>query len=322
MVDPRPTWGLAGASLDALDIDIIRVLQGDGRASSVDIARTLDEPVATVRRKVGELVSSGVVRIRAVTHPSVLGLRSMCLVSIRVKSGVSVSRFAESLLQVPEIDYVATCMGRFQVLVEVLAPSPGVMAEVVETKLHMAPEVESLEVSPYFHLHYLQPDFTRPVEGVPAVGERAEPLDGVDTRIVIALNRDGRQPFKSIGTDLGMSESQVRKRVGRLVNAGHLRIMGVVDPNTLGFRTNVWIFATPTAGTPLSELAAAFAQIASVTFVASAAGRWAVLVEAVCRDEADVLRMIEEQVLTMGSLGSFETAIVSNLYFNPPTAAR
>lgn len=312
-------WASTPPCLDPLDIEVLRVLQADGRASSADIARLLDEPVATIRRKVSELISSDVVRIRAITHPSVLGLRSMCLVSIRVKPGFSVAEFAESLLQVPEVDYVATCMGRFQLLIEVVAASPSQMAEVVETRLQMAHQVESLEVSPYFQLHYLQPDFTRTADGVPAIGERVEPLDDIDARIVAALNRDGRQPFRSIGSDLGMSESQVRKRVTRLVNDGHLRIMGVVDPATLGFRTNVWIFATPAAGTSLAQLAAVFAQIPSVTYVASAAGRWALLVEAVCRDEGDVLRMLEEEVLTIGAVADLETAIVRNLYFTFPT---
>ncbi|WP_162529755.1 Lrp/AsnC family transcriptional regulator [Nocardioides caldifontis] len=317
----EPAWAPSRTSFDSLDTEIIRILQSDGRASSMDIARTLDEPVATIRRKVGELISSGVVKIRAVTHPSVLGLRSMCLVLLRVKPGFSASEFAASLVEVPQIDYVATCLGRFQVVVEILARDPREMADVIETRLQMAHEVESLEVSPYFQLHYLQPDFTRPAEGVPAVGERAEPLDGTDSRIVAALNRDGRRPFGSIGADLEMSESQVRKRVTRLVNAGHLRIMGVIDPITLGFRTSVWIFATPATGTTFTELADAFAQIPSVTYVATAAGRWTVLVEAVCRDEADVLRMLEERVVTMGTLASFETAIVRNMYYNIPSAA-
>src|SRR3712207_9104658 len=65
---------------------------------------------------------------------------------------------------------------------------------------------------------------------------RSAGVDGVDRRIVAALQRDGRRPFTSIAKELGLSEAAVRQRVARLQAAGIMQVVAVADPMTLGYR--------------------------------------------------------------------------------------
>ena len=59
-------------------------------------------------------------------------------------------------------------------------------------------------------------------------------LSESDQRIVDFLREDGRTPFREIARQLGVSESMVRKRVGRLLETGWMPILGVTDPLQLG----------------------------------------------------------------------------------------
>ncbi len=59
-------------------------------------------------------------------------------------------------------------------------------------------------------------------------------LSASDQRIVDFLRKDGRTPYREIARQLGVSESMVRKRVGRLLETGWMRILAVTDPLQLG----------------------------------------------------------------------------------------
>lgn len=59
-------------------------------------------------------------------------------------------------------------------------------------------------------------------------------LDEVDRRIVDFLRDDGRLAFREIARRLEVSESMVRKRVAKLLDAGWMRIQAISDPLQLG----------------------------------------------------------------------------------------
>ena len=59
-------------------------------------------------------------------------------------------------------------------------------------------------------------------------------LDTLDQQIIVALEDDGRRPYRDIARDLDVAEATVRARVGRLVESGLIRITAVGDPLRLG----------------------------------------------------------------------------------------
>jgi Lrp/AsnC family transcriptional regulator, regulator for asnA, asnC and gidA len=66
-------------------------------------------------------------------------------------------------------------------------------------------------------------------------------MDHTDRQIVDLLRQDGRRSNVEIARTLGISEGTVRKRIDRLVLGGGLRIVGLTDPATLGYKTRVFI---------------------------------------------------------------------------------
>ncbi len=65
-------------------------------------------------------------------------------------------------------------------------------------------------------------------------------IDSIYLKIIKHLY-DGRKKFSLIAEDLGVSENTVRSRVNRLIDAGLLRIVGLINPEVLPGHYNAFI---------------------------------------------------------------------------------
>jgi len=61
------------------------------------------------------------------------------------------------------------------------------------------------------------------------------PIDGIDSKIISYLQKDGRMAFTHIGKELNIAESTVRARVQRLIKENIIQIVAVANPLKLGF---------------------------------------------------------------------------------------
>ncbi len=102
--------------VDDLDRRIILLLQEDGRASNTDLSRRLGVSESTVRRRVGQLVRSGVIQVTAIPNPSALGFQAEALIGLEVQMGL-LDSVAEQLSQIPEVHYISSCTGRFDLFI-------------------------------------------------------------------------------------------------------------------------------------------------------------------------------------------------------------
>ena len=64
---------------------------------------------------------------------------------------------------------------------------------------------------------------------------RPRRLDAVDARIIEALQENGRDSFRRIAADLGVSEATVRTRYARLCEDDIIQVTAVTNPLGLGF---------------------------------------------------------------------------------------
>ena|SRR5579859_3369970 len=61
------------------------------------------------------------------------------------------------------------------------------------------------------------------------------PLDGIDRRIIALLREDAKRTFASIGTEVGLSSTAIKRRVDRLQHDGVIVGYGArIDPRALG----------------------------------------------------------------------------------------
>ncbi len=66
-------------------------------------------------------------------------------------------------------------------------------------------------------------------------------------RIVAALERDGRQPVRALARELGVSDTAVRYRLGKLIKLAGFEIVTVCDAQAMGYavRTDVRLRVSP-----------------------------------------------------------------------------
>ncbi|MEV0974431.1 Lrp/AsnC family transcriptional regulator [Microtetraspora glauca] len=126
-------------------------------------------------------------------------------------------------------------------------------------------------------------------------------IDDLDRRIIQTLTRDGRAPYTALARELGIAEATVRQRVGRLQESGLLRIVALCNPLTLGHQS-VRLMIRVRDLTPRA-VAKSLTDMAMINHVALCAGSQDIFVEATCRDQAQLVRLLDEIRMLPGVSG-------------------
>jgi Lrp/AsnC family transcriptional regulator, regulator for asnA, asnC and gidA len=103
--------------LDETDRRLIKILQVDGRMANTDIARELGVSETTARKRIGQLVSRGLINVVAVPTPLAVGRSLSAIIGISVLLP-ELRDVGEQLRQQPEVRYVGVSTGRFDIIVE------------------------------------------------------------------------------------------------------------------------------------------------------------------------------------------------------------
>jgi Lrp/AsnC family transcriptional regulator for asnA, asnC and gidA len=140
--------------LDDIAKAIIEQLQEDGRRPYAAIGQAVGLSEAAVRQRVQRLVESGVVQIVAVTDPLQVGFVRQAMIGVNADGDTQ--RVARALAELPEVDYVVSTAGGFDVLAEVVCEDDEHLLEVLNSKIRMLPGVRSTETFVYLKLHKQQ----------------------------------------------------------------------------------------------------------------------------------------------------------------------
>ena len=112
-------------------------------------------------------------------------------------------------------------------------------------------------------------------------------LDDVDRALIAALQRQGRDSFRRIAPEIGVSEATIRARYQRLCEDNILQVTAVTNPLGLGFDAMAMV-GIRTSGSP-EEVAAHIEQLEEANYVVITAGQFDLLVEVVCVDRRHLL---------------------------------
>jgi len=112
-------------------------------------------------------------------------------------------------------------------------------------------------------------------------------LDPIDQRLIEALQRNGREPFRRIAATVGVSEATIRARYQRLCEDNILQVTGVTNPLGLGFDA-IAMVGIRTGGAP-EPVADEISQWDEAGYVVITAGQFDILVELVCADRRQLL---------------------------------
>ena len=140
----------AGFALDEVSKGIIEQLQQDGRRSYAAIGKVVGLSEAAVRQRVQRLVESGVMQVVAVTDPLELGFARQAMVGIRVNGPLE--PVADTLAELPEVDYVVITAGSYDVLAELVCESDDHLLSLISGRIRTIEGVVSTETFMYLKL--------------------------------------------------------------------------------------------------------------------------------------------------------------------------
>jgi Lrp/AsnC family transcriptional regulator for asnA, asnC and gidA len=162
------------ADLDDLDLQIVRLLQEDGRFSNVEIARRIGVSDPTVRKRIERLIQDGIIRITAVLNPRTAGYTAGVIAGIRAYPGRT-RAVAEQLLPLNEVVYVSYVTGRFDLIVELLLHDEDEMLTFLSQRLGEFSGIASVETFHILRADKINYDWKLPAEVSP--GLHMDPVD-------------------------------------------------------------------------------------------------------------------------------------------------
>ncbi len=140
---------------------------------------------------------------------------------------------------------------------------------------------------------------------------RPRSIDRLDFEIIEALQENGREPFRQIAAQLGVSEATVRNRYARLCDANVLQVTGVTNPLGLGFEAQAMLgIKTNGPPEPVADKIAAWSEAG---YVVVTAGQFDLLVEVLCIDRRHLLDIIN-RVRSLDAVVSTESFVYLELW--------
>jgi Lrp/AsnC family transcriptional regulator for asnA, asnC and gidA len=158
-----------------------------------------------------------------------------------------------------------------------------------------------------------RPEGQRPADGTPAPSARnhvGEPLlDAVDREILRCLREDGRMGNSEIARRLAIGEATVRRRLQRMTDTHALRVVPVVDPDTVGLRLSVLI-GLKVQLARIEQIADTIAKLPEVRYVALATGPYDLLIEAFMGSREHLAEFLFGPLADVEGVVSSETATI------------
>lgn len=166
---------------DRIDWEIIALLNEDGRMTSAEISRRLgDISARTVSNRIDKLTKNGIVDIRAIVDPEMVGYGVLADVFIQVEPG-HMRSVAEHLAGMPQISYAACATGDADVIISVRARNINELYDFVIETIGAVPGVRHTNTIPLPYklksvVRWLPPDVL--IEGKPDSPGGTQPGQG------------------------------------------------------------------------------------------------------------------------------------------------
>jgi Lrp/AsnC family transcriptional regulator for asnA, asnC and gidA len=137
-------------------------------------------------------------------------------------------------------------------------------------------------------------------------------IDELNIAIVRHL-REGRQSYKAIAKNLGVSENTIRSRVAKLEDQGVLEITGLVNPETIP-RHRVVMVGVKLTTMNLVKKGAEFSKLRGVVSVSVVTGRFDLILVVLLKEGFGLLEFYTEEVSRLEGVQSVETFVVYKSY--------
>ena len=293
--------------LDEMDIQLVKMLGKNGRASYASIARSLGLNVLTVTRRINNLKNSGVLAIQAMPNPQRLGYSAIAIIGLNV-SMTKVDEVCRRLKSSFYVNIIVTTFGRFNLLIAVHFPTWEMLHAFISSELSEKGDIREAEI-------YLTKDVKKASSFVFKEREVTPPLpeiDAIDQKIIEMLTVDGQYSGLQIANELSISASSVSKRLSRMVKNEIIRIRPFITPESLGFHANAIIFLRTEPGT-VDDICTNLCNLKEAVAVISLLNGYDVYSNVITTDTKTLYEVIKNKMKPIHNVISMETLICGDI---------
>lgn len=136
-------------------------------------------------------------------------------------------------------------------------------------------------------------------------------LDSQDRRLMAELTRDGQLSPGKVGAATGVTAPTVRSRLKNLMQAGALKVAGLVNPMRVKGLTVALVGISLMSHEQLGEKLDQIAVLPRVNWAAVVTGRYDIIVEIICQEGMDDLyHFLDRDLSQVGGINTSESFVV------------
>jgi Lrp/AsnC family transcriptional regulator for asnA, asnC and gidA len=133
--------------------------------------------------------------------------------------------------------------------------------------------------------------------------------DDLDREIIRLLQQDGRRPNTEIGQLLGVTETTVRKRIGRLVAEQLIRVVAVPSPEVVGMTMSAIVGITVDMSAH-EKVATALEAMPNTRYVGYSTGPYDMIIEVFFRSHEELLQLLAGKLAKIPGILKTDTSVI------------
>ncbi|QXP68974.1 Lrp/AsnC ligand binding domain-containing protein [Polaribacter sp. R2A056_3_33] len=138
-------------------------------------------------------------------------------------------------------------------------------------------------------------------------------IDGIDKKIIRSLVKDARVPILSIARDIGISGAAIHQRLrklekSKLIDGYQMKI----NPEALGYTTIAFVGVYLENTAVLSSIIKRLKEVREVVECHYTTGNFTIFIKVLCKDNEDLMCLLETKIKVMNGVTKFETFISLN----------
>lgn len=133
--------------LDDFDRQIVERLGRDARVSNREVGRELGVTEGTIRARLKRLFEANAISVSVVCNSALLSHPILAYLFIEVDTAHNIEAVAEALAAVPEISFVATLLGRSDILAMTLVENGEQVTQLLHKTIDKIPGVHRVQYS-------------------------------------------------------------------------------------------------------------------------------------------------------------------------------
>jgi Lrp/AsnC family transcriptional regulator for asnA, asnC and gidA len=137
----------------------------------------------------------------------------------------------------------------------------------------------------------------------------SRPYDELDRQIIALLQEDGRRPNTEIGQRLGVTETTVRKRIGRLMSENLIKVVAVPSPEVMGMTMSAIVGITVDMNAH-HDVAAALEALTQTRYVGYSTGPYDLIIEVFFRSHEELLDLLSKKLARIPGITKTDTSVI------------